>query len=208
MDRVTQAQAILAGRAWTPELVLRVASELVLNSKTGSLPLKDKVALVGLTIREMLADVEKAGKELKEGSTEKGMTIPSNLEDCKKVLDLLPVIVDLVKVPSFGWKLPSWLSGLLPSKAAAGAAAAGAAAGAAGAAADSPPSAELASSGASVPAALAAPAACFSFLSNFFQKKKEVLESVIPVHAVNQSSDEKTPAEEPASQGESVPPPS
>ena len=205
MDRVTQAHAILAGRAWTPELVLRVASELVLNAKTGSLPLKDKVALAGLTIREMLADVEKAGKELKEGSTGTEMTIPSNLEDCKKVLDLLPVIVDLVKVPSFGWKLPSWLSGLVSSKAspAAAAAAAPAAAPAPAAAAAAPAAAAPAAALPPAAAALALAPACFSFLSNFFQKKekeKEKEQPVTPVHVVDQSPDEKTPAEEPVSQ--------
>jgi len=193
MDRVTHAQTILAGRAWTPELVLRVASELVQNVTADSLSLQDKSELVSQTIQGMLVDVEKAGTGLKQESSEKEKTTPSNLEDCKKALSLLPVLVDLTLKPSVNKKNSSCFSSDVVK--------APVAASALAVADECVEAVEAA-----VPAAV--PAACFSFLGKCFQRKKKEDDHVTPVHLVDQSPAEKKSEEVPASQGETVPPPS
>jgi len=215
MDTTTKAQTILAGRAWTPELVLRVASELVHTVKGDSLSLKDKSVLATQTIQEMLADAEKADTVLKEGSTGTEKTTPSNLEDCKRALDLLHTVVDLAHKPSVPhWKWTSCFSSssaapaAAASLAAAAPAAASLAAAAPAAASLAPAAASLAPAAAPAAAAVAAAAvaaapACFSFLRNFFQKKP-VADSVTAVHVVDQSPAEKKSEEVLASQEESV----
>jgi hypothetical protein len=97
MDLVAVAQKSLADKAWSSELVLNMGVELLcVANSLPSIPVQDKISLVTQTILKMLDDAEKAGKERLEGSTAI-MPTTAQLEECKNLVKILPLILGFVK---------------------------------------------------------------------------------------------------------------
>ena len=96
MDLLAVAQKSLAGKAWSSELVLNMGVELLCAAHSlPSIPFQDKTSLVCQTILKMLDDAERAGKEHLEGSTGI-MPTKAQLEECKNLVKMLPLILDFV----------------------------------------------------------------------------------------------------------------
>ena len=105
------AQKALAGKAWSSELVLNMGGELLCVAHSlPSLSFQDKTSLVCQTILKMLDDAEKAGKEHLEGSIGI-MPTTAQLEECKNLVKMLPLILDFVNK-----SLPGIAAAALPAQ--------------------------------------------------------------------------------------------
>ena len=105
------AQKALAGKAWSSELVLNMGGELLCVAHSlPNLSFQDKTSLVCQTILKMLDDAEKAGKEHLEGSIGI-MPTTAQLEECKNLVKMLPLILDFVNK-----SLPGLAAAALPAQ--------------------------------------------------------------------------------------------
>lgn len=108
------AQKSLAGKAWSSELVLNMGVELLCVAHSlPSIPFQDKTSLVCQTILKMLDDAERAGKEHLGGSIGI-MPTKAQLEECKNLVKMLPLILDFVNKGLPGMAVTQCLPRCLP----------------------------------------------------------------------------------------------